>query len=85
MFKKLLIVALITIGVISCATSPTGRSQFMAISPEKAISESEKAYLSTVNELDQKDQLVNDPQESFGVPKMNVQDCQGLLRLYEIE
>ena len=62
MFKKLLIVALITIGVISCATSPTGRSQFMAISPEKAISESEKAYLSTVNELDQKDQLVNDPQ-----------------------
>lgn len=61
MFKKLLIAALITAGLVSCATSPTGRKQLMVISPDKAINESEKAYLNTVTELDQKQQLVKDP------------------------
>lgn len=46
---------------VSCATSPTGRSQFMLISPEAAIVESRKAYLSTVGELDQQNKLVDDP------------------------
>ncbi|GAB5413772.1 MAG: M48 family metallopeptidase [Congregibacter sp.] len=45
----------------ACTTSPTGRSQFMLISPEAAIVESKKAYLSTVGELDAKDKLVDDP------------------------
>ncbi len=45
----------------ACSSSPTGRSQLMLVSPESAIVESRKAYLSTVSELDQKDQLVNDP------------------------
>ncbi len=44
-----------------CATSPTGRTQLMVISPEKAISESKSAYLSTVSELEESDQLVTDP------------------------
>ena len=45
----------------ACTTSPTGRSQLMLISPESAIVESKKAYLSTVGELDKEDKLVDDP------------------------
>ncbi|MEJ2177764.1 MAG: M48 family metallopeptidase, partial [Gammaproteobacteria bacterium] len=41
--------------------SPTGRSQLMLISPESAIVESKRAYLTTVNDLDAKNKLVNDP------------------------
>jgi predicted Zn-dependent protease len=52
----LLAAALIT----GCATSPTGRSQFMLISPDAAIVESRKAYLSTVNELAAERKLLND-------------------------
>jgi len=44
-----------------CATSPTGRSQLMLISPEAAIVESRKAYLTTVGQLDREDKLVDDP------------------------
>ncbi len=47
--------------VAACATSPTGRSQLMLISPQAAVVESKKAYLSTVSELDKKNKLVNDP------------------------
>jgi predicted Zn-dependent protease len=45
----------------ACASSPTGRSQLMLISPESAIVESKKAYLSTVGELDKEDKLLDDP------------------------
>lgn len=45
----------------ACTTSPTGRSQLMLISPEAAIVESKKAYLSTVGELEQNNKLVDDP------------------------
>ncbi|MEH6589826.1 MAG: M48 family metallopeptidase [Halioglobus sp.] len=47
--------------ITACTTSPTGRSQFMLISPESAIVESRKAYLSTVDELDQQNKLIDDP------------------------
>ncbi|QFU77314.1 M48 family peptidase [Halioglobus maricola] len=69
--KKPLSATLTTITVIAgiislslltgCATSPTGRSQLMLISPESAIVESKTAYLSTVSELEQENKLVNDP------------------------
>lgn len=55
----LLVLAATALG--ACATSPTGRSQFMLISPESAIVESRKAYLSTVGELDRENKLVADP------------------------
>jgi predicted Zn-dependent protease len=56
-------VILLAIAVLlpACTTSPTGRSQFMLISPEAAIVESRKAYLSTVDELGREDKLVDDP------------------------
>ncbi|MEP4486483.1 MAG: M48 family metallopeptidase [Halioglobus sp.] len=54
-------VLLLSIGLLGCATSPTGRSQFMLISPDAAIVESKTAYLSTVGELESENKLVDDP------------------------
>lgn len=45
----------------ACAVSPTGRSQLMVVSPDSAVVESQKAYISTVNELNANHQLINDP------------------------
>lgn len=60
---RLLTSALIVITtlVAGCATSPTGRSQLMLVSPESAIVESRKAYISTVSQLDKENKLLDDP------------------------
>ena len=55
----LLLIAAVTT-LTACSTTPTGRSQLMIVSPESAIVESEKAYMSTMNELDTNKQLVTD-------------------------
>ncbi|MEM6485757.1 MAG: M48 family metallopeptidase [Pseudomonadota bacterium] len=57
----LLVATALTAVLSACATSPTGRTQLMLISPESAIVESKKAYLSTVGQLDQENKLVDDP------------------------
>ena len=44
----------------ACSTSPTGRSQFMIISPQAAIVQSQKAYADTVKQLESEDQLSAD-------------------------
>ena len=44
-----------------CETSPTGRSQFLLVSPQAAIAESQVAYLATVRQLAQEDRLLDDP------------------------
>lgn len=44
----------------ACSTSPTGRSQFMIISPQAAIVQSQKAYADTVKQLESKEQLSSD-------------------------
>ena len=59
--KKLLIILLSIALLPACTSSPTGRSQLMLISPESAIVESRKAYLSTVGDLDKQNKLVDDP------------------------
>lgn len=59
--KRLLLIILAISLLPACATSPTGRSQLMLVSPQSAIVESKKAYLSTVDDLDKKDKLVTDP------------------------
>ena len=56
-----LITGLILAILVGCATSPTGRTQFILISPDAAIIESETAYLDTVQQLEDDDKLVNDP------------------------
>lgn len=45
----------------ACATSPTGRSQFILISPDTAIVESHKAYINTINALEAEDKLLRAP------------------------
>ena len=57
-----------------CATSPTGRHQLMLVSPESAVVESRKAYISTVQDLDSKNKLLDDP-----VLADRVQDITGRL------
>ncbi len=59
--KRLLPLTLFAAAVSGCATSPTGRSQLMIVSPDSAIVESQKAYVSTVTELDSGKQLITDP------------------------
>lgn len=51
--QRLLLIALITTLLASCATSPTGRRQLMLVSEDSAIVSSKQAYISTVKELDQ--------------------------------
>ena len=46
----------------ACATSPTGRNQLMLVSPEEAIVASKEAYLQTMNSLDAKGKIDNDPE-----------------------
>ncbi len=46
----------------ACTTSPTGRSQFMLVSPEQAISASKEAYIRTLQPLDDQGKIDSDPQ-----------------------
>lgn len=44
----------------SCATSPTGRKQFMIVSPETAIKSSQQAYFQTIKPLAKKGKILHD-------------------------
>ncbi len=59
--KKWLLALVLLTTLTACSTSPTGRSQLMIVSPKSAIVESEKAYISTMQELDTNKQLLTDP------------------------
>lgn len=48
---KKLIVPILLFVLVGCATSPTGRSQLMLVSPEQAIVASQKAYAQTITSL----------------------------------
>jgi len=61
-FPKRITISILALAMAACATSPTGRSQFLLISPQSAIVESEAAYLSTVKALNDENKLVKDPQ-----------------------
>ena len=45
-----------------CTTSPTGRQQFMLVSPDAAISVAQDAYMATLRQFARKGKLMNDPQ-----------------------
>jgi len=62
MKNSLIILLLLTIS--ACATSPTGRSQLMLVSPEHAISASREAYVQTLNPLHKKGKVDSDPATS---------------------
>jgi predicted Zn-dependent protease len=61
MLRRATLALLTAVLIVACSTSPTGRRQLMLISPEAAIVESRKAYLSTVGQLDAENKLVDDP------------------------
>ena len=53
---------LLALGLLAgCATSPTGRTQFLLVSPEAAIAHSAPAYLSMVEQLSEEHGLLYDP------------------------
>ncbi|MGB2361534.1 MAG: M48 family peptidase, partial [Luminiphilus sp.] len=47
--------------VVGCSTSPTGRSQFLIVSPESAIQQSRGAYRQAVEALREEDEISQDP------------------------
>jgi predicted Zn-dependent protease len=80
--KKFLLIAIASCLLVACATSPTGRSQLMLISPEAAIVESKKAYLSTVEELDKQHKLVDDPKLADKVATITGQLVSVAIQMY---
>jgi len=61
--KRLIVILMIffVLTMSACTTSPTGRSQFMMVSPEQAISASKEAYVKTLKPLDDKGKIDSDP------------------------
>ncbi len=59
---RFLTAAAVTVLISACATSPTGRNQLILVSPEVAAVESQKAYVSTVQQLDAEQKLLDDPE-----------------------
>ena len=80
--KKTLLALLAIAQIAACTTSPTGRSQLMLISPESAIVESRKAYLSTVGELDEQNKLIDDPVMSDKVQTITGRLVTEAIKLY---
>lgn len=52
---------LITIMLVACATSPTGRRQLMIVSEDSAIAASKQAYKEMLKPYEQKGKIDNDP------------------------
>ncbi len=61
MKKRFYIFMLISILIISCATSPTGRRQFIIVSEESAIAASKQAYTEMLKPYSKKGKIDNDP------------------------
>ena len=58
--KKAFVIGLLTLVLVACATSPTGRRQFMVVSPEQAISSSKTAYVQQMRQFDEKGLISDD-------------------------
>ena len=58
--KKAVLTALLTLVLVACATSPTGRRQLMLVSPDEAIAASRTAYLSQMAAFDEQGLLSTD-------------------------
>jgi len=58
--QRLLVLVLVSILLVGCATSPTGRRQLMLVSEKSSIVSSKEAYISTVKELDKEGKIEED-------------------------
>ncbi|MGD2074937.1 MAG: M48 family metallopeptidase [Gammaproteobacteria bacterium] len=59
--KQYAILTLVSLLLLACATSPTGRRQLMLVSEESAISASKEAYAQTLKPLAEEGKIDNDP------------------------
>ncbi|NGP53384.1 M48 family metallopeptidase [Thioalkalivibrio sp. XN8] len=58
--KKAFLTAVLTVVLVACATSPTGRRQLMLVSPDQAIAASRTAYLQQMAAFEEKGLLSKD-------------------------
>lgn len=58
--RTAVLTAFLTVVLVACATSPTGRRQLMLVSPDQAIAASRTAYLQQMAEFDEKGLLSTD-------------------------
>lgn len=58
--KKAFLTVLLTVVLVACATSPTGRRQLMLVSPDQAIAASRTAYLQQMAAFEEKGLLSKD-------------------------
>ena len=61
-YFKIAPVFFLTFLFTACATSPTGRSQLMLVSPDEAITVSKEAYIQTLSPLDAEGKIDSDPE-----------------------
>ena len=59
--RRLILAIPFALTLASCATSPTGRTQFMLVPPDVAINESRLAYAQTLEELTGSGRMLHDP------------------------
>ena len=72
--RQLILLLILALTLIACATSPTGRRQLMLVSEEHAINASAQAYVQTITPLEKQGKIDNDP-----VLKARVKRITGLL------
>jgi predicted Zn-dependent protease len=58
--KRVFVLALLSVVLVACATSPTGRRQLMIVSTDQAISASRTAYVQQMQAFDQKGLISTD-------------------------
>jgi predicted Zn-dependent protease len=58
--KRAFVLALLSVVLVACATSPTGRRQLMIVSTDQAISASRTAYVQQMQAFDQKGLISTD-------------------------
>ena len=79
---NLLLCSLLALLISACATSPTGRSQFVLVSPESAIAQSRVAYENQVHALRRDGALLHNPALSRRIERITGRLVTEAVRLY---
>lgn len=79
--KKLFILFLL-LSLSACATSPTGRSQLMLVSPQQAIDASREAYVQTLLPLEKEGKIDSDPATARRIKEISGRIIAQAVRLY---
>jgi predicted Zn-dependent protease len=79
--KKLFILFLL-IGLAACATSPTGRSQLMLVSPQQAIDASREAYVQTLLPLQKEGKIDSNPATARRIKEITGRIIAQAIQLY---